>query len=195
MLAEITCRRIFQQKEEKKAQQQQQRARACTRTRGWAKSCCARPRCARPSGGGGRGGGGGRPPPLHRPRTRPLRPVYVKGTRARGMRAPENTNQFLMHEQYQLLRMRSDSAGSEPELSDMDSYLGVLENARGALLDTPEPPGAPGASGTRTGTRTDPEGAPPQEDSLQYFPSEDDLQQSSRFMQRDFVEFCGFLGP
>ncbi|XP_075992992.1 uncharacterized protein LOC142987917 [Genypterus blacodes] len=118
-----------------------------------------------------------------------LRPVNVKGNRARGMRAPMNTNQFLMHEKYQLLHMRSDSVGSDSgsgsdsdtELTDMDSYLGALENARGALLDSTDPLGAPGQVFVL------------QEDSLQYFPSEDDLMQSQNFMQRDFVEFCDIL--
>ncbi|XP_077458171.1 uncharacterized protein LOC144075217 [Stigmatopora argus] len=124
-----------------------------------------------------------------------LRPVNLKGRRARGMRAPKNTNQFLMHEKYQMMHMRSDSVGSdtggscsdsESELTDMDSYLGALENARGALPDgpeaVPEPP---------RGTRGDQEVQ--HEDSMPYFPSEDDLLQSHNFMQRDFAQFCDFL--
>ncbi|XP_051932536.1 coiled-coil domain-containing glutamate-rich protein 1 [Hippocampus zosterae] len=126
-----------------------------------------------------------------------LRPINVQGNRARGMRAPKNTNQFLMHEKYQMMHMRSDSMGSdtggscsdsESELTDMDSYLGALENARGALPD---------------GLEREPEPKPPSgmrqdqvvqhEDSMQYFPSEDDLLQSHNFMQRDFAQFCDFL--
>ncbi|XP_029908515.1 coiled-coil domain-containing glutamate-rich protein 1 [Myripristis murdjan] len=135
-----------------------------------------------------------------------LRPVNMKGNRARGMRAPKNTNQFLMHEKYQLLHMRSDSVGSDSgsstdsdtELTDMDSYLGVLENARGALLDSPEAAGA--AAPRRRGFVLQGEERLQeaqqrwlQEDSLQYFPSEDDLLQSQHFMQRDFVEFCDII--
>ncbi|XP_049588959.1 uncharacterized protein wu:fb55g09 [Syngnathus scovelli] len=124
-----------------------------------------------------------------------LRPINVQGKRARGMRAPKNTNQFLMHEKYQMMHMRSDSVGSdtggscsdsESELTDMDSYLGALENARGALPDGSEP--APEAA---TGTRQDQ--VVQHEDSMQYFPSEDDLLQSHNFMQRDFAQFCDFL--
>lgn len=132
------------------------------------------------------------------------------------MRAPSNTNQFLMQEKYTLLHLRSDSVGSDssgggasdsgggasdsdPDLTDMDSYLGALENARGALPDDP-PPSDPGA---RPEGRVRPagphevleqeQGVRPQEDSLPYFPSEDDLLQTTCFMQRDFVEFCHFL--
>ncbi|KAF7643246.1 hypothetical protein LDENG_00242850 [Lucifuga dentata] len=140
--------------------------------------------------GGGVGGCGGA--------VTSLRPVNVKGNRARGMQAPKNTNQFLMHEKYQMLHMRSDSVGSDSgsgsdsdsELTDMDSYLGVLENARGALLDSPDPHGPPSQV-----LLLQEERVCLQEDSLQYFPSEDDLLQSQNFMQRDFVEFCDILTP
>lgn len=135
-----------------------------------------------------------------------LRPVNVKGNRARGMRAPKNTNQFLMHEKYQMLHMRSDSVGSDSgsssdsdvELTDMDSYLGVLENARGALLDSPNPHGSTTPPGQivvlhEDSVRLREDSLRLQEDSMQYFPSEDDLIQSQNFMQRDFVEFCDIL--
>lgn len=135
-----------------------------------------------------------------------LRPVNVKGNRARGMRAPKNTNQFLMHEKYQMLHMRSDSVGSESgsssdsdiELTDMDSYLGVLENARGGLLDSPNPHGSKTPPGQilvlqEERLRLQEDSLRLQEDSMQYFPSEDDLIQSQNFMQRDFVEFCDIL--
>ncbi|KAM4612807.1 uncharacterized protein ACJ7VT_011041 [Polymixia lowei] len=130
-----------------------------------------------------------------------LRPVNIKGNRVRGMRAPKNTNQFLMHEKYQLLHMRSDSVGtdsssgsdSDVDFTDMDSYLGVLENARGALLDSPDP------HSSRSPVRLFPHQQQqvcvfcPAEESLQYFPSEDDVLQSQDFMQKDFVEFCDTL--
>uniref|UniRef100_A0A8C5PJM8 Uncharacterized protein n=1 Tax=Leptobrachium leishanense TaxID=445787 RepID=A0A8C5PJM8_9ANUR len=85
--------------------------------------------------------------PYSRPRALSLRPVNLMGNRAPGMRAPRNTNQFLMGEKYQLLKLRSDSvgtecsAGSDCEMDplDMDSYLGVLENAHGALLEPQDP--------------------------------------------------------
>ncbi|KAI9549100.1 hypothetical protein NQZ68_003635 [Dissostichus eleginoides] len=117
------------------------------------------------------------------------------------MRAPKNTNQFLMHEKYQMLHMRSDSVGSdsgsssdsEVELTDMDSYLGVLENARGALLDSPNPHSSTAPPGQIVVLHED--SLRLQEDSMQYFPSEDDLMQSQNFMQRDFVEFCDILTP
>lgn len=129
------------------------------------------------------------------------------------MRAPKNTNQFLMHEKYQMLHMRSDSVGSDSgsssdsdmELTDMDSYLGVLENARGGLLDSPSPHGSTTPPGQilvlhedRVSLREDSlrlheDSLRLQEDSMQYFPSEDDLIQSQNFMQRDFVEFCDIL--
>lgn len=144
-----------------------------------------------------------------------LRPVNVKGNRARGMRAPKNTNQFLMHEKYQMLHMRSDSVGSDSgsssgcdsdtELTDMDSYLGVLENARGGLLDSPNAHGSKSPPGQflvvraqqaqQAQQRPEEESLRIQEDSMQYFPSEDDLIQSQNFMQRDFVEFCDILTP
>ncbi|XP_061893729.1 uncharacterized protein wu:fb55g09 [Entelurus aequoreus] len=130
----------------------------------------------------------------HHP-ARSLRPVVVDaaGSRARGMRAPQNTNQFLMHEKYQMMHMRSDSVGSDSGscsdtdselLTDMDSYLGALENARGALLD--------GAAAPQQRQDAAPSQVV-QEDSMQYFPSEDDLLQSHNFMQRDFAEFCDFF--
>lgn len=158
-----------------------------------------------------------------------LRPINVKGNRARGMRAPKNTNQFLMHEKYQMLHMRSDSVGSDSgsssdsdmELTDMDSYLGVLENARGALLDSPNPHSSTTPPGQilvlhedslhlhedslhlhedslrlhKDSLRLQDDSLRLQEDSMQYFPSEDDLIQSQNFMQRDFVEFCDILTP
>ncbi|KAM9444075.1 uncharacterized protein Hap1MRO34_025169 [Clarias gariepinus] len=120
-----------------------------------------------------------------------LRPANVRGRRAPGMRAPRNTNQFLMHEKYQLMHMRSDSVGTdsssdcELDPADMDSYLGVLENARGALLDSPE------LSFTASQAFhffTFPELE--REDSMQYFPSESDVMQSEDFMLRDFKQFC-----
>lgn len=120
------------------------------------------------------------------------------------MRAPKNTNQFLMHEKYQMLHLRSDSVGgdscssdSDPELTDMDSYLGVLENARGALLDSPNPHGSSTPGPFLVLDQVLQEGLVLdqvlQEDSLQYFPSEDDLLQSQNFMQKDFVDFCDVL--
>ncbi|XP_057702271.1 coiled-coil domain-containing glutamate-rich protein 1 [Corythoichthys intestinalis] len=147
------------------------------------------------SGGLTRGRKKQRQDDLQRPTLLRLRPINVKGNRARGMRAPKNTNQFLMHEKYQMMHMRSDSVGSDTggscsdsdsELTDMDSYLGALENARGALPDGPDPAPEP-----PSGTRQDQEVQ--HEDSMQYFPSEDDLLQSHNFMQRDFAQFCDFL--
>ncbi|KAA0711997.1 hypothetical protein E1301_Tti012735 [Triplophysa tibetana] len=120
-----------------------------------------------------------------------LRPAH----RAPGMRAPRNTNQFLMHEKYQMMHMKSDSVGTESgsdcemDFADMDSYLGVLENARGALLDIPDMPSPPtfyAQQRTQTFTFFNFD----QEESMQYFPSEDDMMQSEDFMQRDFKEFC-----
>lgn len=131
------------------------------------------------------------PRPRHSPVSVSLRPANVRGRRAPGMRAPRNTNQFLMHEKYQLMHMRSDSVGTdscsdcELDPADMDSYLGVLENARGALLDSPE---HPFTSSPTFHFFTFPE--PQREDSMQYFPSEIDVMQSEDFMQRDFKEFC-----
>ncbi|XP_051550182.1 coiled-coil domain-containing glutamate-rich protein 1 [Myxocyprinus asiaticus] len=129
-----------------------------------------------------------------------LRPVNVQGNRAPGMRAPRNTNQFLMHEKYQMMHMRSDSVGTdsgsdcEMDFVDMDSYLGVLENARGALLDSPELPP------TFYARQLNPCQSFSffnfdQEESMQYFPSEDDMMQSEDFMQRDFNQFCDTVAP
>ncbi|KAJ7398319.1 hypothetical protein BTVI_126423 [Pitangus sulphuratus] len=122
-----------------------------------------------------------------------LRPVNVLGRRAPGMRAPRNTNQFLMREKYQLMHLRSDSVGTESGGSDcemdpldMDSYLGVLENARGALMECA---GQPGPAARSPPARAGAEGSP-QEESQQYFPSEDDVIESELFMERDFHEFC-----
>lgn len=147
------------------------------------------PRCSRPT----------------RPRVLlSLRPLNLMGKRAPGMRAPRNTNQFLMGEKYQLMHLRSDSVGTESGGSDcemdpldMDSYLGVLENARGALMDCPASGDSPPAA------LPSPPPPPPrprcfgggleavlQEESLQYFPSEDDVIESELFMERDFQEFC-----
>ncbi|KAL4655831.1 hypothetical protein GN956_G6182 [Arapaima gigas] len=115
----------------------------------------------------------------------PLRPVNDQGKRAPGMRAPRNTNQFLMREKYQMMHLRSDSVGTDSgsdcdtDLADMDSYLGTLENARGGLMDS------------LVDSPTSPTSRPPLlEDSMQYFPSEDDVIQSEDFMQKDFIEFC-----
>ncbi|KAM9361922.1 uncharacterized protein ABDE67_022977 [Symphorus nematophorus] len=237
MLSEMMCRRSCQQQQ----QQQQdgkgapQRDPSSRRKHGWSKSCRGRLQGRRTGGGGwsrGRNHHHQHPQrhhphhhhPLHlqRPAMKSLRPVNVKGNRARGMRAPKNTNQFLMHEKYQMLHMRSDSVGSDSgcssdsdvELTDMDSYLGVLENARGALLDSPNPHGSTTPPGQIVVLHEDSlhlhedslrlhEGSlclredslRLQEDSMQYFPSEDDLIQSQNFMQKDFVEFCDILTP
>uniref|UniRef100_A0A3Q3GMG5 Uncharacterized protein n=1 Tax=Labrus bergylta TaxID=56723 RepID=A0A3Q3GMG5_9LABR len=188
------------------------------RRHGWSKSCRGRQQGRRTGGGGWPRGRNhlhhnpqrhhpffNQPRHLHRPVTS-LRPVYVKGNRAKGMRAPKNTNQFLMHEKYQMLHMRSDSVGSDSgsssdsdvELTDMDSYLGVLENARGALLDSPNPHHSATPPGQivvlhEDSLRLQEDSLRLQEDSMPYFPSEDDLMQSQNFMQRDFVEFCDIL--
>ncbi|XP_030277356.1 coiled-coil domain-containing glutamate-rich protein 1 [Sparus aurata] len=227
MLSEMMCRRSCQKQQQQQQQQQQdgkgapQRDPSSRRKHGWSKSCRGRLQGRRTGGGGwprGRNHQHPHHPHYHHPLKlkRPvmsLRPVNVKGNRARGMRAPKNTNQFLMHEKYQMLHMRSDSVGSDSgsssdsdlELTDMDSYLGVLENARGALLDSPNPHGSttpPGQivvlheDGLRLhedGLRLHEDSLRLQEDSMQYFPSEDDLIQSQNFMQRDFVEFCDIL--
>lgn len=110
------------------------------------------------------------------------------------MRAPRNTNQFLMREKYQLMHLRSDSVGTESGGSDcemdpldMDSYLGVLENARGALMDAVEDTRTCGPAASSPPA---PGWGPPQEESQQYFPSEDDVIESELFMERDFDEFC-----
>lgn len=189
MLSEIMCRRIFQQQQQQRQQDEKEKEAGARRKAGWSKSCC--------SGGPRRAGWPRvRRPPRQRPRRPPpaLRPVNVEGNRTSGMRAPQNTNQFLMQEKYQMQHLRSDSVGSDsgcssdsdPELTDMDSYLGVLENARGGLLDGPGPLLVLERDGPCVFL---------QEDSLQYVPSEDDLLQSQNFMQRDFLQFCDFLSP
>lgn len=131
-----------------------------------------------------------------------LRPVNVRGHSAKGMRAPENTNQFLMTEKYRLHALRSDSVDSstdsdEHELTDMDTYLGAWEDAHGALLDPEiqerEETGVRGGSQRREGRGTHAWTLLFQdndEDSAQYFPSEDDLKLSDNFMHQDFTEFC-----
>ncbi|GAB0194709.1 coiled-coil domain-containing glutamate-rich protein 1-like [Grus japonensis] len=114
------------------------------------------------------------------------------------MRAPRNTNQFLMREKYQLMHLRSDSLGTESGGSDcemdpldMDSYLGALENARGALMEFAGETGPAARSPPAPrGTGSSVPAAPPQEESQQYFPSEDDVIESELFMERDFDEFC-----
>uniref|UniRef100_A0A8P4K5J1 Uncharacterized protein n=1 Tax=Dicentrarchus labrax TaxID=13489 RepID=A0A8P4K5J1_DICLA len=203
---------VVQQQDGKGAPQRDPSSR---RKHGWSKSCRGRMQ-GRRTGGGGWPRGRNHHPQRHHPHyhhplhlQRPvmsLRPVNVKGNRARGMRAPKNTNQFLMHEKYQMLHMRSDSVGSDSgsssdsdmELTDMDSYLGVLENARGALLDSPNPHSSTTPPGQilvlhEDSLRLQGDSLRLQEDSMQYFPSEDDLIQSQNFMQRDFVEFCDIL--
>ncbi|XP_035517838.1 coiled-coil domain-containing glutamate-rich protein 1 [Morone saxatilis] len=226
MLSEMMCRRSCQQQQQQQLQQQQQQQQqdgkgapqrdpSSRRKHGWSKSCRGRMQ-GRRTGGGGWPRGRNHHPQRHHPHyhhplhlQRPvmsLRPVNVKGNRARGMRAPKNTNQFLMHEKYQMLHMRSDSVGSDSgsssdsdmELTDMDSYLGVLENARGALLDSPNPHSSTTPPGQilvlhEDSLRLQGDSLRLQEDSMQYFPSEDDLIQSQNFMQRDFVEFCDIL--
>lgn len=218
----MMCRRSCQQMQDGK--DALQRDPVSRRRRGWSKSCRGRLQGRRALGGRWSRGRNHQNqqhhPHHHHPRhlQRPmmsLRPINMKGNRVRGMRAPKNTNQFLMHEKYQMLHMRSDSVGSDSgcssdsdtELTDMDSYLGVLENARGALLDSPNPYGPttpPGQflvlhenslhlQGDNRQLRED--SLHLHEDSMQYFPSEDDLMQSQNFMQRDFVEFCDILTP
>ncbi|XP_028262013.1 coiled-coil domain-containing glutamate-rich protein 1 [Parambassis ranga] len=215
MLSEMMCRRICQQQRQQDGKEALQRDAASRRKRGWSKSCRGRLQGRRTGAGGWPRGRNHHHPQRHphhhhaRHLQRPelsLRPVNVKGNRARGMRAPKNTNQFLMHEKYQMLHMRSDSVGSDSgsssdsdmELTDMDSYLGVLENARGALLDSPNPHGSTTPPGPFLVLHEDSlclheDNLRLQEDSMQYFPSEDDLIQSQNFMQRDFVEFCDIL--
>ncbi|KAI4826510.1 coiled-coil domain-containing glutamate-rich protein 1 [Pseudochaenichthys georgianus] len=207
MLSEMMCRRSCQQQQDGK--EAPQRDPSSRRKHGWSKGCRGRMQGRRTGvGGWPRGRNHQQPPQRHHPHPRhfqrpamSLRPVNIKGNRARGMRAPKNTNQFLMHEKYQMLHMRSDSVGSdsgsssdsEVELTDMDSYLGVLENARGALLDSPNPHSSTAPPGQIVVLHED--SLRLQEDSMQYFPSEDDLKQSQNFMQRDFVEFCDILTP
>ncbi|KQK80397.1 hypothetical protein AAES_93689 [Amazona aestiva] len=113
------------------------------------------------------------------------------------MRAPRNTNQFLMREKYQLMHLRSDSVGTESGGSDcemdpldMDSYLGVLENARGALMECTGEARPASSPSARCPTGTGAAAGPLQEESQQYFPSEDDVIESELFMERDFDEFC-----
>lgn len=206
----MVCRRSCQQQQQQHQDGKEgpQRDPSSRRKRSWSKSCRGRLHGQRRAGGGWSRGRHHQHPqrqhphhqhhlPLQRP-VMSLRPVNVKGNRARGMRAPKNTNQFLMHEKYQMLHMRSDSVGSDSgsgsdsdmELTDMDSYLGVLENARGALLDSPNPHGSTTPPGQIVVLQ---DCLRPQEDSMQYFPSEDDLIQSQNFMQKDFVEFCDIL--
>ncbi|KAI3369296.1 hypothetical protein L3Q82_007550 [Scortum barcoo] len=209
----MMCRRSCQQQQQQQQQQDgkggPQRDPSSRRKHDWSKSCKGRLHGRRTGGGGWPRGRNHQHPQRHHPHyhhprhlQRPemsLRPVNVKGNRARGMRAPKNTNQFLMHEKYQMLHMRSDSVGSDSgsssdsdvELTDMDSYLGVLENARGALLDSPNPHSSTTPPGQILVLHED--SLRLQEDSMQYFPSEDDLMQSQNFMQRDFVEFCDIL--
>ncbi|XP_062264548.1 coiled-coil domain-containing glutamate-rich protein 1 [Platichthys flesus] len=217
MLSEMMCRRSCQQQQQQQqdAKEAPQRDAASRWKRGWSKSCMGRLQGRRTGGGGWSRGRNHHHPQRHHHHPRhlqtsvmSLRPVNVKGNRVRGMRAPKNTNQFLMHEKYQMLHLRSDSVGSDSasssdsdtELTDMDSYLGILENARGALLDSPNPRGStttpPGQFLVlhKDSLRLQEEdNLRLQEDSMQYFPSEDDLKQSQNFMQRDFVEFCDIL--
>lgn len=216
MLSEMMCRRSCQQHDGKKEPQRDPSSR---RKQSWSKSCRRRLQ-GRRTGGGGQQPRGPNPHHHHHhhhPYSHPhpnsqrqvmsLRPVNVKGNRARGMQAPKNTNQFLMHEKYQMLHMRSDSVGSDSgcsssdsdtELTDMDSYLGVLENARGGLLDSPNAHGSKSPLGQFLVVKAERPGEDSlriQEDSMQYFPSEDDLIKSQNFMQKDFVEFCDILTP
>lgn len=213
MLSEMMCRKSCQQQQHdgKRAPQRDPSSR---RKHSWSKSCRGRLQGRRTGGGGWPRGRNHHHPQRHHPynhhplnfqrQVMSLRPVNVKGNRARGMRAPKNTNQFLMHEKYQMLHMRSDSVGSDSgsssdsdmELTDMDSYLGVLENARGGLLDSPNTHGSkspPGRFLVLQEERPGEDSLRIQEDSMQYFPSEDDLIQSQNFMQKDFVEFCDIL--
>ncbi|XP_074529335.1 uncharacterized protein LOC141792747 [Halichoeres trimaculatus] len=214
MLSEMMCRRSCQQKQQQEdGKGGPQRDPSSRRRQSWSKSCRGRLQGRRTGGGGWPRGRNHHQHQQHPQRHHPfnsqprhlhgqvmsLRPVNVKGNRARGMRAPKNTNQFLMHEKYQMLHMRSDSVGSDSgsssdsdvELTDMDSYLGVLENARGALLDSPNPHRS--TTPPRQIVVLHEDSLRLQEDSMQYFPSEDDLLQSQNFMQRDFVEFCDIL--
>ncbi|CAK6960889.1 coiled-coil domain-containing glutamate-rich protein 1 [Scomber scombrus] len=218
MLSEMICTKSCQQQPEQAGEVAPQKDAASRRKRGWSKSCRGRLQGRRTGGGGWpKGRNHHQHPQRHHPRNhlrhlqRPvmsLRPINVKGNRARGMRAPKNTNQFLMHEKYQMQHMRSDSVGSDSgscsdsdmELTDMDSYLGVLENARGALLDSPNPHGSttpprPVLVLHENHLHLQEDSLRLQEDSMQYFPSEADLMQSQNFMQRDFVEFCDILTP
>lgn len=144
-----------------------------------------------------------------RPHTIILRPINLMGSRAPGMRAPRNTNQFLMHEKYQLMRMRTDSVVTESSGSsddefdtlDVDSYLRVLEDARGALLDHTCPVlQSTSCNGIAPSTSTPlqfslltEEAVEAQEESLQYFPSEDDVVKTLNFMEKDFNDFFNTL--
>uniref|UniRef100_A0A8C6X017 Uncharacterized protein n=1 Tax=Neogobius melanostomus TaxID=47308 RepID=A0A8C6X017_9GOBI len=150
-------------------------------------------RCSGKGGKGRAARGSRRCPPCVPRRHAPLRPVNVRGHSAKGMRAPENTNQFLMTEKYRLHALRSDSVDSDvdsdAERADLDAYLCAWEDAHGALLD-------PDTTGTEGDWRDRLQAAGTflcldiNEDSAQYFPSEDDLNHSDNFMDRDFAEFC-----
>lgn len=205
-------RRSCHQQQHQDGKEATQRDDASRRKHGWFKSCSGRLQGRRTKGGGWlRGRSHHQHHKRHHPRhlqvpVKSLRPINMKGNSVRGMRAPKNTNQFLMHEKYQMLHLRSDSVGSDSgnssdsdvELTDMDSYLGVLENARGALLDSPNPHSSTTPLGQifvlhKDSLHLHEDSLRLQEDSMQYFPSEDDLMQTQNFMQRDFIEFCDIL--
>uniref|UniRef100_A0A8C3AD02 Uncharacterized protein n=1 Tax=Cyclopterus lumpus TaxID=8103 RepID=A0A8C3AD02_CYCLU len=194
ILSKMMCRKSCPQQQQQQQQQQPldgkgapQRDPSSRRKQGWSKSCRGRMQGRRAGGKGWPRGrnqqqqqqqqldGKGAP---QRDPSSCRKQGWSKTCRGR---APKNTNQFLMNDKYQMLR------------SDMVSYLGVPENAGGALLDSPNPHGSPPPPRqiVRLHKDVDVDDVCMQEDDMQYVPSEDDL----NYTQKDFDEFCDSLTP
>ncbi|KAL8194666.1 UNVERIFIED_CONTAM: hypothetical protein K2H54_028433 [Gekko kuhli] len=107
----------------------------------------------------------------------------------------------LMHLRLDSVDIKSGGSDCEMDLLDMDSYLGILENARGVLLDCPaskeSPPtlalsltaGVLSSQPLRLRSFGGDLKAMLQEESLRYFLSQDDFIESELFMERNF-QFC-----
>ncbi|XP_061423321.1 uncharacterized protein LOC133351804 [Lethenteron reissneri] len=123
-------------------------------------------------------------------RRQQLRPRNVNGCLVAGLRAPHNTTQFLMCDEYRRERLRVDLAGpaAPRDAGDLDGYSRALERARGGAWGggLVVPICVPGDWGSRGAAGGDSPGLA----EARYEPADDDDDDWSRtedFMERDFA--------
>lgn len=120
---------------------------------------------------------------------RQLRPRNVNGCLVAGLRAPHNTTQFLMCDEYRRERLRVDLTGpaAPRDAGDLDGYSRALERARGGAWGggIVVPICVPGDWGSRGAAGGDSPGLA----EARYEPADDDdnWSRTEDFMERDFA--------
>ncbi|XP_075926700.1 uncharacterized protein LOC142929361 [Petromyzon marinus] len=122
-----------------------------------------------------------------RQKRRQLRPRNVNGCLVAGLRAPHNTTQFLMRDEYRRERLRGDFAAGPAaprDAGDLDGYSRALERARGgcwggALVVPIWAPRGWSSSAAGDGAGGVAEGS--------YEPADEDWSRTEDFMERDFA--------